>query len=404
MKPSNIVFLSTPAHGHINPTLPLVSALVLRGYRVIYYATDEFRQKIEQHGAIFRSYQNVSPSELIVKNLATLYKTILKASSLIVDQLIDEISLDNPALIIHDSLSYWGKIVSSLLGIPTVSSISTFAFSSNDVNPRNYLSFIGHMGLGGLISLVVGHRIKKKLKVKYSGIIKKTSLFDFITGNSFMDVMNSSGRKNLVYTTKEFQKSAHQYSPDQYTFIGPMISERLNDPDQEDYSGLRKPVIYVSFGTIWNDQLPVDLMISSLKKLGGTIVFSTAVLTDVSLAGVISKQHVNQLAVLKNSDLFITHGGMNSINEALFFGVPMCVFPFQAEQEENCKQVVNLKCGLRIRKLTEKELCRSVKKVLTDDIYKKGCKRISKSFNEAGGVRLAIAEIESFGNLTSAST
>ena len=44
---ATICFFSIPAHGHVNPTLPLVRELTARGHRVLYYNTEEFREKIE---------------------------------------------------------------------------------------------------------------------------------------------------------------------------------------------------------------------------------------------------------------------------------------------------------------------------------------------------------------------
>ena len=56
------VFFNIPAHGHVNPTLPLVQELVRRGETVIYYAIEDFRRKIEATGACCRTYESLSPS------------------------------------------------------------------------------------------------------------------------------------------------------------------------------------------------------------------------------------------------------------------------------------------------------------------------------------------------------
>src|SRR6266568_289896 len=56
---STAIFFNTPAYGHINPTLPVVTELVKRGERVIYYAMEEFRAAIEHIGAIFCSYEHL---------------------------------------------------------------------------------------------------------------------------------------------------------------------------------------------------------------------------------------------------------------------------------------------------------------------------------------------------------
>ena len=52
-------FLNIPAHGHMNPTLPLVRELVNRGETIIYYSGEEFRERVEAAGATFRTYESL---------------------------------------------------------------------------------------------------------------------------------------------------------------------------------------------------------------------------------------------------------------------------------------------------------------------------------------------------------
>ncbi len=74
-----IVFFCIPAHGHTNPTLGVVRELVSRGHRVRYYSYEMLREKIEAAGA--------------------------------------------------GSMAVWGKAAALKLGIPFVSSTTTFAFN-----------------------------------------------------------------------------------------------------------------------------------------------------------------------------------------------------------------------------------------------------------------------------------
>jgi len=52
-----------------------------------------------------------------------------------------------------------------------------------------------------------------------------------------------------------------------------------------------------------------------------------------------------QIAVLKQARSFITHGGMNSVSEAMMCGVPMVVIPFVSDQPVNARQVQKLGLG-----------------------------------------------------------
>ena len=38
----HFAFVSIPAYGHVNPTLPLVAELVSRGHRVTYFTSADF--------------------------------------------------------------------------------------------------------------------------------------------------------------------------------------------------------------------------------------------------------------------------------------------------------------------------------------------------------------------------
>jgi len=47
--PKALVF-SVPAHGHINPSLPLVKELVGRGHEITYFTTEDYRPRVEATG------------------------------------------------------------------------------------------------------------------------------------------------------------------------------------------------------------------------------------------------------------------------------------------------------------------------------------------------------------------
>ncbi len=54
---------------------------------------------------------------------------------------------------------------------------------------------------------------------------------------------------------------------------------------------------------------------------------------------------VPQLQVLTMADVFVTHGGMNSISEALTFGTSMVVIPFVSDQPVNARYMEKLGVG-----------------------------------------------------------
>jgi UDP:flavonoid glycosyltransferase YjiC (YdhE family) len=52
--------------------------------------------------------------------------------------------------------------------------------------------------------------------------------------------------------------------------------------------------------------------------------------------------HVPQLEILQDAYMLITHGGMNSTMEAIYYGVPMVIVPQLPEQAMAADRVADL--------------------------------------------------------------
>ena len=136
---------------------------------------------------------------------------------------------------------------------------------------------------------------------------------------------------------------------------------------------------------------PCDVILSV-----GTRV-SLQTLTDIP-SNFMVKDHVPQLEVLKHADLFVTHGGSNSVNEALFFEVPLVVIPQDAGSGFVARRVAQLNCGLVIKKnrFSKAALKTAVNRVLGEESYRENCRKIAASFKRSGGYRKGVDEIFSF--------
>ena len=89
------------------------------------------------------------------------------------------------------------------------------------------------------------------------------------------------------------------------------------------------------------------------------------------------------MEVLKNSDLFITHGGMGSIKESVEYEVPMIVYPLDPiyDQNGNAFKVEFHGIGLRgnFDKETDLGLENKIKEVFKNDFFKDKIKAFSRN-------------------------
>ena len=107
---------------------------------------------------------------------------------------------------------------------------------------------------------------------------------------------------------------------------------------------------------------------------------------------------VPQLAVLQQAAAFVTHGGMNSVQEALFWGVPLVVVPQAADQMFVAQQVPALGAGVRLlnKDVTAARLRHAVQTVVQAPQYREASARVGASFRAAGGAKRAAEEIMAF--------
>jgi MGT family glycosyltransferase len=107
---------------------------------------------------------------------------------------------------------------------------------------------------------------------------------------------------------------------------------------------------------------------------------------------------VPQLAVLQRVKAFVTHGGMNSVSESLFFGVPLVVVPQMGEQAVVGRQVAALGAGVCLSKeeATAARLRESVEQVLVQERFRAGAAEVQRSFHAAGGAVRAADAIQAF--------
>ncbi len=87
---------------------------------------------------------------------------------------------------------------------------------------------------------------------------------------------------------------------------------------------------------------------------------------------------VPQLDVLQRARLFVTHGGANSVHEALYYRVPLVLVPQMFEQEMNARQVVVNGAGICLDRAA-----------LTPE----GPERVGATLRAAGGAARAAEEI-----------
>ena len=370
-----IAWFCIPAHGHTNPTLGLVKTLTDAGHQVWYFSFEEFREKIERAGATFIGcdgydfeMEDKGNADRVGKD--KVYATeLLVSSTLALDEMtsrfIEEIK---PDIVVSDSVAYWGKLAAMKHGLPYVSSTTTFAFNRYSAKYMQQSPW----DIAGM--LLAMPRINKQLKrLRQKGYPVK-GLLDI--------VQNDNDTNTIVYTSKYFQPCSETFS-DRYHFIGPQVR-----PVTEPMEKTAQRLVYISMGTVNQNREFYRNCIHALGQTDWQVVISMGTNPehyDRLPDNIQIYETVDQMAVLSIADAFITHCGMNSVSEGLYFRVPLVLFPQTQEQDAVAKRTEELGAGIRLRSTSEEVILQALGQILEEPGYRANAAKISESFRACGG-------------------
>ncbi len=391
--------LGHPAAGHINPHLPLMAELCRRGERVVYFASEPFRARVEGAGAEFRSY---GEHELFERNLGAGgllggMAGLLATTEQIFPALADAVRAASPDYLLVEAHAVWGNLLAQTLRVPTVTLCSMFAINESLTSAAGLIGHLyggapGELALEGLLALGAYFESARRLGKRFG-----------VVSPGMIDYLGNRQRLTLVFTAREFQIGGTAFD-DSYRFVGPSIAGRQDPADFPMQRVAGRAPILISMGTMYNDEVgfyrqcfrafgdwpdPVVLAVGSRldrRRLSGPP------------ANFIVREHVPQVALLERARLFVTHGGINSAHEAMLHGVPMVVLPQCADHHVVAGQVETVGAGVVLDRsqATAERLADAARRVLADSGFRRRSAQMGEKLRAAGGPVRAADEIFEF--------
>lgn len=438
----HIIFFNWPSTGHMNPTLPVVAELVGRGCTVTYFVPESMRHVVEAAGAEWRKLGNIGdvsqcnmarwlPEDMTGEPPTFPLHSLAWAHAELPGVLAALRELQpSPGVLVYDSFIPFGPLLSHVLGLPGVSFLSMPGPGVVERLAELTEAWEAHPCVDGP---------RAALRAEYGG-------FDVLANGLLME--HYSPRLNLVTTIESLfsppcaEQQRRRFGAFPFTCVGVLADEkvqRLAHAQAGQHSvatGLPSErikaaraagsrLLYVSLGTVGNShfwrepfgpfaeangladctgkQFCQHVFRTCFEALGGdesVLVIMAVGLQEDALEGVPTvpanfevRPTVPQLEVLAHCDAFVTHGGANSMHEALSYGVPLAVVPMFGDQPKNAETVARCGAGFSfcdpMRTLTVQSLRDAAHSLLDrrdSNSYRAAVQAMKDEFSAAGGV------------------
>jgi MGT family glycosyltransferase len=405
---SKIAVIGVPLYGHVRPVVPLLRELCGAGFEVHYFNTERFASVAREAHASFVAYHSFLETDPDpIPCLVFLQREIPHA----IAQLEGKLLWEKYDLVLYDSFCIWAKYLVMRHRLPAVELFTTYPnarlrdtaltrlinLEYEEVN----LEYIRRYDLSaytidcparGAAPRTIGFYDLKLL----DATLKSPGLMcpDWITAAK---VFEDPAPMNLAFMPEEFMGGPPEKPGASYHFLPSLY--RLWPARNKGADKL----IYASFGTrsssierlihAWlkNPSVPgLKLEVSAgreAKRLQGNAG------PELSI-----ESFVDQHGVLAKAGVFITHGGMNGVMEAILTETPMLVIPLTFEQEITARNVHKFQLGVRcpLEKLETVDLQQLAVKLMENVTIRENLKTWRARILAIGGASRALDLIDEY--------
>jgi N-glycosyltransferase len=168
--------------------------------------------------------------------------------------------------------------------------------------------------------------------------------------------------------------------------VGHLFEEMLGSPED---------IAAAAFAIVGGGERPVDVVLAALSTLDCSVVVATGG-APVGPVGdnVRVLDHLPQATLLETAQLLVTHGGYNSVREAVRAGVPMAVLPGIGDQRHNAERVEELGLGLRLADVSVDAVADACRRLLTDPAFTQRSRTARRHMLSLPTVTSAVAHLE----------
>jgi MGT family glycosyltransferase len=396
-----VLFTTTAGLGHFHPLVPVAQVLKARGHAVAFACPGSFRPVVEKVGfEAFAAGRNDDSDPQIQDTLGQ-FPNLSKAefgtqfflnvfvsanTRLVIPDLLRICQEWSPDLLVREDSEFGAVIAAQLLGLPHAciqisASLSRQFMQQMLPNRPDPLKAISEKL--DLIRQSYGLAPDPHLEELY-----RHQVLSFMP-TGYYDPKDEFPTTRVALRPQIFDQSGAETLPDWL--------RKLEN----------QPTVYITLGSESN-KIPgifpeiLQTMLAGLRNEPLNLIVTVGREQDPLALGpqpanVHIERYLPQSLVLEKCDLVVMHGGTNTTQAALNFGLPVVVVPLFADQPYNAERCAALKLGevIEAEDLTPRTIQRAVRAVLANPQFRQNVARLRAELGASPGPEHGASLLES---------
>ena len=392
---ANILIIGMPLYSHLNGPANVGKLLQDQGHNVRLTIPPQMKAKFENHGVAFMVYHGLGDyhegsllKELIWKRYfgdIALHSKVKETLSTIATKIIRDANLlkniedFKPDLIILDSSQ--NAIMLSLipykLGVPFLMTgimalpqinrvpILPTVFPSILLPYTDQMTFLQRM-----------HNTLFQLQHYWQHDRVNSSLvYEYVPEKPYISPIDLLAKAQLWIDIEFDNSEPTMPNMKRVPHLKPLTAEPLSPEFQSFIDNASNGVVVVTFGSILTFPSEIKMkLLTAFKLTKYKYIIRDSFEKNNNSDKFMFKAWLPQLDLLRheNTKLFISHCGLNGLQESLIAGVPIVGFPIFSEQPNNAWKVVRKGFGLKLelKSFSVQELVAAIDEVITNPSYK----------------------------------
>jgi len=389
------LFFPLPLPGHLNPTLAVAQELARRGEEVVYYLPEALGAQVRPTGATYRPLDpgfDVPQPHDDKEDPGPVFIRAMTRALRLCPALRERVRAEAADCIVYDPMCVWGQMMAESVGPRRALFSTTYVMDAAAPLTRELNS-----------RARAGRAPSARMLLAILELAWTTRVVHWRHGLPRLKLGGFSPAEplNLVNVPRWFQPDSDFYD-ERFHFLGPFLRPGGDAGDFPFERLTGQPLLFVSLGTVHTSTGFYRACVEAFAGSPWQVVMVVGK-TDIAALGplpenVLVRPRVPQLELLQRAGAFITHGGMNSTLEALWFGVPMVAVPQEPEQEVTARRLAELGLGVHLAPegATGKALRDAVEALASKPSYRARVAERSRAMRELDGARLAADELQRY--------